>query len=435
MVEHFLDTEGVGGSKPLPPTMRRKGFMKKTRSFSFAFLAGVTGLLALGVGTEFSDPSNAATDISVCSVASSASTPTRVYVSNESSNDISMFQYVDQCGGFLDPISPGTIITDTTPFGIAASPDGSDIYVATYNVPAVSHYTVDPGTGALALEASHPTSGCCGYTGLTVSIDGNYLYALNVDADLIYEFSLNPSTGAMTPLSPATVTLPGGSGSQLIVPSPDGLHYYVSNLSNSTISVLSADPSGVLSIASVTSTPTPRGLAITPDGNFLYATNGFNGGGAPTGTTISAFSVNESDGALSALTPATLPVAAATGVVVSPDGRHVYVASDTSPGTIKIFDVNTATGDLVANGSVTGGDSAWDLALSPDGSKLFVIGGRSRVGDNLFTFSVDVSSGALNFMSSASAGLDPWGIVVTGSKIPVTTPTTDSAALVLKFTG
>ena len=84
----------------------------------------------------------------------------------------------------------------------------------------------------------------------------------------------------------------------------------------------------------------------------------------------------------------------------SPDGKHVYVASDNAdmllslgrdPQTGRLAFIEEAT-DNVAG--VDGLENGWSIAISPDGRNVYVAGFDD---DSLSVFTRDISSGSLTF--------------------------------------
>jgi YVTN family beta-propeller protein len=88
------------------------------------------------------------------------------------------------------------------------------------------------------------------------------------------------------------------------------------------------------------------------------------------------------------------------GVVVSPDGRRVYVTTGRG-GSVIVIDV--ATNKPTA--SVKVGERPWGIALSPDGKFLYTANGPSN------DVSV-VDTDALTVVATIKAGQRPWGVEV-----------------------
>jgi 6-phosphogluconolactonase (cycloisomerase 2 family) len=102
-------------------------------------------------------------------------------------------------------------------------------------------------------------------------------------------------------------------------------------------------------------------------------------------------------------------LAAPRSVAVSPDGRHVYVASH-SDRALVAFRRDIATGALTyvdvqqdGVGGVDGLSGAASVAVSPDGDHVYVAGWNA---DALVVFSRNVTSGALTFVEVHKDGVD-----------------------------
>ena len=86
------------------------------------------------------------------------------------------------------------------------------------------------------------------------------------------------------------------------------------------------------------------------------------------------------------------------GVVVSPDGRRIYVANGAT-GVVTVLDAGT----LKAVGRIPVGRRPWGLALSRDGRWLYAANGLSD------TVSV-IDARAGKAVASIRVGKRPWGL-------------------------
>jgi DNA-binding beta-propeller fold protein YncE len=212
--------------------------------------------------------------------------------------------------------------------------------------------------------------------GLTISPDGGHVYAAALTSDAVTVFARNPVTGALTQLAGTagcvSETGTGGActdgialdGVDWVAVSPDGQYAYAGTKNSDSVAVFDRDPAtGVLTqlagtAGCVSETGTGgacadgvaldqvRAVAVSPDGDHLYAVTEFSdavaafdrdpGTGQLTQLAGTAGCVSET-GTGGACTDG-VALDGGHGVTVSPDGDHVYTASLTSgSGAITIF--------------------------------------------------------------------------------------------------
>jgi DNA-binding beta-propeller fold protein YncE len=291
------------------------------------------------------------------------------YVTNPASDSVSMYDVGP--GGALSPKSPRTVAAGDLPDGMALSPDGKSLYAANVGSNSVSEYDIGP-RGVLAPKAP-ATVGAGGYPGdVAVSPDGESAYV--ADVGYISQFDIGPG-GVLSPKSPATVA--AGVFPSDVVVSPDGNSVYESSegfdVAPGSVHQYDVGPGGELSpkpIKEVYAGNPPRGIAVSPGGESVYVANGGSDGeGSSDG--VYQFDV----GASGQLKPKSPPTAAAgrrpSGVVVSPDGKHVYVTNGAG-GDVSQFDVGP-DGTLSAKpATVAAHRNPSALAFSPGGQSLYV---------------------------------------------------------------
>jgi YVTN family beta-propeller protein len=88
------------------------------------------------------------------------------------------------------------------------------------------------------------------------------------------------------------------------------------------------------------------------------------------------------------------------GTVMSPDGTRLYVSTGRSR---MVFTIDTATDAVV--GSTDVGPRPWGIGLSPDGRTIFTANGPSND-----VSVVDVAAGRL--VKTIPVGRGPWGVAV-----------------------
>jgi DNA-binding beta-propeller fold protein YncE len=225
-------------------------------------------------------------------------------------------------------------------------------------------------------------------------------------------------------------------GSRAIALSPNGKNVYVASLRSNAIAIFRRNSrtgrltqprgsdgcvavKGAEACASANGLNGPNSVAISPDGRDVYATSrGSN--------SIAIFRRDPSTGALTQLPAASgcisgLPVPVCTRgrallapdvVVVSPDGRNVYVGSFFG-NAVAVFDRDPTTGALTQPSddsgcvaeSTTGCTPGIALgapegmAISPNGARVYVAGALSN---SLAVLARDKSTGALSQATDGS---------------------------------
>ncbi|MCO1574837.1 lactonase family protein [Crossiella sp. SN42] len=115
---------------------------------------------------------------------------------------------------------------------------------------------------------------------VVVSPDGKHVLATDLGTSSVYTYTLDLNAGRLTLRS--TLALAKGAGSRNLVFHPDGRTVYILNELDSTLVVAAYDPaSGKLTAGQRISTLPPGtgvqnypgGIAISPDGRFVYGAN------------------------------------------------------------------------------------------------------------------------------------------------------------------
>ncbi len=220
-----------------------------------------------------------------------------------------------------------------------------------------------------------------------------------------------------------TQATPGGAISYRVVAANAGPTYAKNAVISDTLPAAlydvawtcSASPqAGVLSEVSMLQATYDTGyhaVAIDPLGRHVYAV-GLRDQAGIVRDTVVLFERNPLNGALSRISsysetsgPGASPVRGISGandVVVSRDGRFVYVAGHDADA-IAVFERDLADGTLTwrsmvkdSEQGVSGIGGVTNLELSPDGKHLFAAGGASKA---IAGFAINATSGALNQVS------------------------------------
>jgi fibronectin-binding autotransporter adhesin len=318
---------------------------------------------------------------------------------------------------------------------VTVTPDGRSVYATSFRSAALETFTraADGGltpSGCIGDSASGPTN-CIGTDGLrdpsslAVSPDGQNVYvAAAISSDVVL-FGRSPS-GALSPIGcigdtnsgPASCTAHANlNGADGVAVSPDGHTVYVVSFTSKAIEVMARASNG----------------SLTPSGCV-----GNTGTGPP--------NCNGADG-----------LDGARAVVVSPDGKNVYVASEVSNALV-MFARNTATGAIAPMGcigDVTSGpascsthanlNSVQGIAISPDGRNVYAASTDSKAVE-VFTRAADGSltpSGCVGNSGTGPAnctgadgldGADSVAVSPDGQSVYVTGATSDAVVVFARNT-
>jgi outer membrane autotransporter protein len=152
--------------------------------------------------------------------------------------------------------------------------------------------------------------------------------------------------------------IPVGNLPEGVAVSPDGRFVYVTNTSSNTVSVINAVTNAL--VASSTVGSHPLGVAVTPDGKFAYVANENSNTVSVIDTTTNAVVASPTVGS------------SPLGVAVTPDGKFAYIANFNG-NTISVID--TTTNAVVASQTV--GSRPVGVAVTPDGKFAYVTNSNS----------------------------------------------------------
>jgi DNA-binding beta-propeller fold protein YncE len=204
---------------------------------------------------------------------------------------------------------------------------------------------------------------------------------------------------------------------------PHGPTVFVSNFNGDDEGMISAfhvQPNGDLKfINSILSGDIhPKGIAVTPDGRFLYVAHGTPRSPSPRPTIVVGFAVG-ADGRLSE-TPVAKAQIGASGhrAVITPDGRFLYVTMQEAGDTGDVFGYRIgASGELTPVSEKPFEAGVWTegVATTPDGRRLYVgsLGVVASPDADGEVRGFDIGpDGTLTEVARAAAGLDPNDLAV-----------------------
>lgn len=208
---------------------------------------------------------------------------------------------------------------------------------------------------ALALPAASASTNVTGWTAFVANFGSGSLSAFSTATNAV-------SSTASIPIS--------NPEPNAIVISPNGATAYVADSNTSSISVIATATNTVTSEITETSSPgnpqDPSALALSPDGSVLYVANSGNSGiqnveaiSTSTGNYLNDVVISGGQ--------------SLDGIAVTPNGNTAYVA-DGGTGEVTPITLSTmTTGTLITLPQDSGAPaSPIGLAITPDGSKLFV---------------------------------------------------------------
>jgi 6-phosphogluconolactonase (cycloisomerase 2 family) len=305
----------------------------------------------------------------------------------------------------------------------ACSGGGSPSALST-TISNVSGATTSASSGSSLTSSGSDHNASGAVTNPTGSEIG-FLYYFDKAQNQIDSYGISAGTGVATPLSSpvaigAVPAVPGGGS---LAVAPGGKYLYVVNCycapgidTSASITTYGIDPSG--GILTAVGSPVPAGnnagwAAVTSTGVLFildggpwtlteYALDPTTGIPTPTGTALS-WPVN--------------PPIAIENLVVTPDGRFLYVLSsppstlltaNTTPSTLTAYSINPSTGVLTQGPSTTINGYVGTVAVDPLGRYLYLTDGTIntvtlQTSGAVLTFALDSSSGALTQIGSGTA--------------------------------
>lgn len=309
-------------------------------------------------------------------------------------------------------LSDGT----TAPLGTAAT--WSSGTAATASILANAGIASGKASGTTTITATSGTL-APGTTTLTVvSAVPRFLYTVSFENGVTSAYAINSAAGTLAPLPGIQTASP-----TQIVFEPSGQFAYISSQSAGIVTTLTINPvTGVLtstgSSATIPGAPVLAQTIVDPTGRFLYVLDTSSGT-----ETVDEFSIDTTNSVTKGNLTSIGSISAgagATGFVMDPQGRFVYVTN--SGGTITGFSI-AANGTLALLASIGAGpftslNGPQIPAIDASGQFLFVPNGGAGT---VSAFSI-AASGALTFKSTATIGNQPFQAVVdkTGTFVFVT---------------
>lgn len=307
--------------------------------------------------------------------------------------------------------------------GVAVSPDGRNVYVASFDDNALVVLGRDILTGGLTYSQAHldqraEVQGLFRPVSVVVSPDGANVYVGAFFGDAVATFARDPASGQLQFLE----ALFGGALGQRgltqvhgLALSPDGRELFVASYGDNAVTVLHRDESsGRLSVlqtlrevsdgGEVIGLVRPTAVAVSPDGSHLFVTAGGSGSlvhlrrDTKSGAFVSEQTFFDGVDDVSGLD-------GAISVAVSPDGQDVYglgtngVAHFRDMGGGRFRFIQAFSGEEVVG--LGEGSGPTEIAVSPQGSAVLLTRGGD---DTLVLLERNALTGALQVVDLLSDG-------------------------------
>lgn len=334
----------------------------------------------------------------------SPSVATYAYVANNSDNTIT--QYQSDRGGRLTSLKNRIVTITNKPTKIVIS--SNKIYAISPNINSSGDTKISvaqiSSDGTLILLTNNNLTLAFPLDSLAFSPNQKFAYAISSSENLILQFRVRPN-GKLIPFR--NFRFPTANGPISIAFSPFGQHLYVTNLGEDIISQYQVRNDGNLIPLSTPTVPAgrlPAYLVTSPVSNLFFVADEYQD--------ILTYRINP-DGKLSLLSKYSLSSEKyqPDGMVVSPDGRFLYVINGKLE-TILQFRVGN-NGKIVPmdNASVKAGLSPNQIVISSNGQFAYVI----NQGDNTISQFRVSSDGNLQPLSPTTVptGKSPWSIALT----------------------
>jgi len=339
--------------------------------------------------------------------------------------------------GALRAVAGSPFAAGSAPISVTVDPSGRFAYVANYGADTVSAYTINTFTGALREVAGSPFAAGISPYSVTVDPAGRFAYVANYGENTVSAYTINSITGALKEVDgspfaagilPVSVTVdPSGRFAYVTNQCDSSSDCSAGNVSAYTIS----RSMGALRV--VTGSPfaagiEPTSVTVDPSGRFAYVAYQCASSTDCSAGVVSAYTINSSTGALRVVTGS--PFAAGIGpfsVTVDPSGRFTYVANvcDSSPncsvGTVSAYTINSSTGALsaVAGSPFAAGNAPVWVTVDPSGQYAYVANACffcSSGHGTVSAYTINSSTGALRAVAGSpfAAGSQPQSVAIAG---------------------
>jgi DNA-binding beta-propeller fold protein YncE len=245
-----------------------------------------------------------------------------------------------------------------------------------------------------------------------------FAYVANEFSGDVSGYTIDPSTGALTPVAGSPFT--AGAFPVSVAVDPSGKFAYVANGGSSfvsgNVSAYTIDPS-TGALTAIAGSPFPAGedphsVVVHPSGKFAYVANVGSGN-------VSGYTIDPSTGALTAIAGSPFPAgpfpfgAFPVSVAVDPSGKFAYVANAFNFVTGYTIDPSTGALTAIAGQPFPAGASPNSVAVDPSGKFVYVASGGDMFSLGYVPgYTIDPGTGALTPIVGSPFAIGSWPVSV-----------------------
>ncbi len=330
----------------------------------------------------------------------------RAYVSCADSREIFVLELDPATGdlALIQKVAAGGMVMP-----LAVSPDRRTLFAALRSPPyQVASFAIDPSTGHLRPLGTGPLPDSTPY--IAVERSGRYLFSASYSGHKIAVSAI----GRDGVVAAAHQVINSEANAHAIVAGPGGRHVFVPCLGGACIMQWKFDAADGVLIPNqpdrIAQRPGagPRHLVFHPGGLHAYLLNELD-------ASVTVFAYQPVTGllaqlqTLSALPPGFSGKPWAADIHLTPDGRYLYT-SERRSSTLAIFAVG-ADGLLTHIDNCATEREPRGFAIAPDGRTLLVVGQASN---SMTSYAINGTSGALRELKKYAMGKNPnWVEIVT----------------------
>ncbi|TWJ33053.1 beta-propeller fold lactonase family protein [Geobacter argillaceus] len=283
------------------------------------------------------------------------------YIANSGGNSVTVIDT-----GAVPPVATATIPlpTPSYPYAVAVSPNGVHAYVTCQDSLKIAVIDTATNTVVKTLNTSLKPGGLAvnaAETRLYVADNNNNTLTV-IDVSKLFDTGAAAEVAKVTLDSKVAVSVPEG-----VVINAAGNTVYVANAGTGKVAVVNAnDVTDVYTKAGEIALDPgdyPMGMALSPDGAKLYAANFNSGSVAVIDTATRALKVK--------LSVATAPVSVAVNPVAA--NKFAYTPSSVLDKVTFINTGSTPNDTVLTTPAPVVGSQPWGAAVTPDGSKLYIV--------------------------------------------------------------